>query len=101
MSTKVKTNNIKKTQITIDTTLQKVVSKVLENYPIYDTNDAIKFLISVGAKKYLDEIDETEFLTSSTTNLARINSGIDQIKKGKVTKINSINQLDDLIQSGI
>ncbi len=78
-----------KTQITVKRKLALVLDLIMANYPIYDVNKSVEMLIARGSKDYLDELGLT------IEDLEEIEVSRQQIRDGKSTKANSI---DDLLQ---
>ena len=78
-----------KTQITVSPKLAVVLDLIMQEYPIYDVNKSVEMLIARGTKDYLDELG----LTLQDLKDIEISRG--QIRSGKSTKANSI---DDLLQ---
>ena len=78
-----------KTQITVSPKLAVVLDLIMQEYPIYDVNKSVEMLIARGTKDYLDEIGLT------LQDLKHIEISREQIRTGKSTKANSI---DDLLQ---
>jgi hypothetical protein len=78
-----------KTQITVNDDLSLIVSAIKHNFPIFDTNQAIEFLVAKGSGVYLNELNLT------LQDLKDIEISRQQIRDGKSTKANSI---DDLLQ---
>lgn len=78
-----------KTQITVSPKLALVLDLIMQEYPIYDVNKSVEMLIARGAKDYLDEVGLT------LQDLKDIEISRQQIRTGKSTKANSV---DDLLQ---
>jgi hypothetical protein len=78
-----------KTQITVNHSLNLILSMVKKTYPLFDTNQAVEFLLAKGSGAYLSELE------LSMQDLEDIQKSRDEIKNGKSTKANSI---DDLLQ---
>lgn len=78
-----------KTQITVNSDLSLIVSAIKHNFPTFDTNQAVEFLIAKGGGVYLNELNLT------LQDLKDIEISRQQIHSGKSTKATSI---DDLLQ---
>jgi hypothetical protein len=65
-----------KTQVTLNPKLDLIVRNVMEQYPIYDVNQSIEFLLARGVKDYLNEIGLTlEDMQEIEESRKQINSG--------------------------
>ncbi len=84
------TKNTKtKTQITINDDLSLILSVIKHKYPIFDTNQAVEFLVAKGSGTYLEEINLT------MQDLKDIEVSRQQIRDGLSIKCDSI---EDLLQ---
>lgn len=69
-----------KTQITLNKNLSLIVDHIMEEYPIYDVNQSIEFLIAKGSKDYLDE------MKLSFDDLKEIEISRKEIQNGQATR---------------
>jgi hypothetical protein len=69
-----------KTQITLSENLELIVKAIMQEFPIYDVNQSIEFLIAKGSKYYLDEMGMT------IQDMIDIQASKAQIAAGKSTK---------------
>jgi hypothetical protein len=76
-----------KTQITINDNLALIVSSVQEQFPIYDTNAAIEYLLARGSGSYLEEIG------LSASDLKAIAVSKQEIKNGSSGKAKNSSEL--------
>jgi hypothetical protein len=72
-----------KTQITLDEVLELIVEMVREEYPIYDLNQAVEFLLAKGTGAYLQE------QSLSYQDLLDIQKSKNDLKEGKFTRVKS------------
>jgi len=73
-----------KTQITVNSDLSLIVSAIKHNFPIFDTNQAIEFLVAKGSGAYLNELDLT------LQDLKDIETSRQEIRDGKSIQANSM-----------
>lgn len=75
-----------KTQTTLNSELQAIVSLVQSQHPIFSLNQSIDFLIAKGSGVYLDEMG------LSIQDLKDIEQSRKEISLGKSTKANNIDE---------
>ena len=73
--------NKQKTQITINSELEIIVASIQRQYPIFNTNQAIEFLLAKGSGAYL----ESNGLTMD--DLRDIQKSRQQVAEGKTARL--------------
>lgn len=76
-----------KTQITVNHSLNLILSMVKKTYPTYDTNQAVEYLLAKGSGVYLSE------LGLSMQDLEDIQKSREEIASGHYIKAKNITEL--------
>ena len=76
-----------KTQITVNHSLNLILSMVKKTYPIFDTNQAVEFLLAKGSGAYLSELSLT------VQDLEDIQKSREEIANGDYVKADNIKEL--------
>ena len=75
-----------KTQVAITNSLDLIVKSIMQQFPIYDVNKSVEYLIAKESRDYLDEIG------LALEDLQQIEESRKQVTLGQSTKVISMEE---------